>query len=142
MALSGPHITRQLVKPLPSAAQFESVVAALANNGTIQVAYDVALAVTDRNQLGALAVPAGPTPRIAIGPLLDVVVFASGAGTILVQLGVAGGSYRDLGSTGVPAGILTNISGLRVTARFVLITFTNTSGAASAVEFGAYVRST
>jgi hypothetical protein len=141
MALSSPHIARQLVKPLPSAAQFETTNGALANNGTIQVAYDVALAVSDRNQLTG-AVPAGPTPRIAIGPLLDVVVFSSGAGTLLVQYAVGGGSYRDVAPIGVPASLLTNISGLRITARFVLVTFTNTSGGAVAVEFGAYVRST
>src|SRR5215813_6388724 len=135
MPLSAPYITRELVRPLPSAAQFENVNAALGNGATIQVAYDVALVVTDRNQLGGGAAPGTPTPRFAIGPLLDVVVFSSGIGTLLIEYGVAGGSYRQLSSTAVPASTLVNISGLRITARFVRITFTNTSGGAAAVEF-------
>ncbi len=142
MPLSTPHIPRQLVKPLPSAAHFETVNAALGPAGTIQVAYDVALAVTDRNQLGLGAVPGTPTARIAIGPFLDVVAFSNQTGTIRVEYGVAGGSYRELAVTAVPANILTNISGLRITARFVRITYTNTAAVAALVEFGAYVRST
>lgn len=141
MPLSGPYITRELVRPLPSSAQSETVNAALGNGATIQVAFDVALVVTDRNQLGVGAAPGTPTPRIAIGPLCDVVVFSSGVGTLIIEYGVAGGSYRQLSSTGVPASTLVNISGLRVTARFVRVTFTNTSGGNAAVEFGAYIRS-
>lgn len=141
MPLSAPYIPRNLVKPLPSAAQFEQVSAALAAGGTIEVAFDVALAITDRNQLGVLAAPA-PTPRVAIGPFLDVVAFSAQNGTILVSYAVAGGSYRELGTTAVPATILTNISGLRVTARFVRVRYTNTSAVAALVEFGVYVRST
>jgi hypothetical protein len=141
MPLSAPYITRELVRPLPSSAQSETVNAALANAGTIQVAYDVALVVTDRNQLGGGAAPGAPTPRFAIGPLLDVVVFSSAVGTLLIEYGVAGGSYHPLSNSAVPASTLVNISGLRITARFVRITFTNTSGGNAAVEFGAYVRS-
>jgi hypothetical protein len=141
MPLSAPYITRQLVRPLPSSTQLEQVTT-LANAATIQVAFDVALAVTDRNQAPPPGpAPGTPTPRVAIGPLCDVVVFSAGVGTLLVEYGVAGGSYHTLSQTAVPAATLVNISGLRVTARYVRITFTNTSGGAQLTEFGAYIRS-
>jgi hypothetical protein len=53
------------------------------------------------------------------------------------------GLYRSIASSGVAAAIASNISGLRITGRFVRVTFTNTSGGGSGtnVELGIYIRS-
>jgi hypothetical protein len=137
-----PILTRELVRVLPFAAQKTVNNAALANNGTIIAAFDIAAKVTDVNQLLVGANPSGDPTVVAIGPNLDAVVFSVGAGTLLVEFAVdVTCTYRQVSNSVVPAGTLVNISGLRITGRFVRVTFTNTSGIASAVEFGVYVRS-
>jgi len=136
-----PFLARQLVRTIPFASQFTSRNAALANNGTIVAEFDVAIHSTDANSFLVGAFPGG-TPIPATGQNLDALVFAAGAGTLLVEFAVdLSCSYRQVSNSVVPANTLTNISGLRVTGRFVRITFTNTSGGAVLVEFGAYIRS-
>lgn len=138
-----PFQARQLVRSVPFAAQVASRQAALANAGTIIAVFDVALKSTDANQLLTGALPDVVNPIIpAVGPNLDVLVFSAGAGTLLVEFAVdVSCSFRQISNSVVPASTATNISGLRVTGRFVRVTFTNTSGGAALVEFGAYMRS-
>jgi hypothetical protein len=135
---------RTLVRNIPFAAQKTFVNAALANGGTMVAEFDIALAVSDQNQLLAGAFPGITNPPKAIGPFLDAVGFSVGAGRIDVEYAVdLGCSYRfAMPGTIVPANTLTNISGLRITGRFVRITYTNTSGAPQNTEFGVYIRST
>lgn len=135
---------RTLVRNIPFAAQKTFQNAALANNGTFVAEFDVALAISDRNQFLSGAFPGAANPPKAIGPFLDAVGFSAGAGRIDVEYAVdLSCSYRfAMPGTVVPANTLTNISGLRITGRFVRITFTNTSGGAALSEFGVYIRST
>jgi hypothetical protein len=137
-----PFLARQLVRTIPFAAQFTAKNPSLANNGTIVAEFDVAIHSTDANSFLTGAFPGG-TPIPATGQNLDALVFTvNGAGTLLVEFAVdLSCTYRAISNSVVPAATATNISGLRITGRFVRITFTNTSGGPSSVEFGAYVRS-
>lgn len=135
-------LSRELVRVLPFAAQKTARNAALANAGTIVAAFDVGLAVTDGNQFLVGANPSADPTQSGVGPNLDALAFSDGAGTLLVEFAVdASCSYRQISNSVVPAGTAVNISGLRITGRFVRVTYTNTSGAAALVEFGVYVRS-
>jgi hypothetical protein len=138
------YLSRELVRFIPFAAQRTFVNAALGNGATFVAEFDVALRVSDVNQLLTGAFPGGGTqPPVAVGPFLDALAFSAGAGSITVDYAVDRDcSYRQIAATVVPAGTATNISGLRITGRFVRITYTNTSGGAALAEFGAYVRST
>jgi hypothetical protein len=151
-----PVIPYELVTIRPSLSQrtFQSAAAGAAS--TFIWEWDLALRLTDTGQfVSALAAPAnstctvlggaGPqtTPQPAFGPFLDAVAFTSGAGggTITVEYAVDASpcNYRTMAITIVPANTLTNLSGLRVTGRFVRITFTNVTAAAT-IEFGSYIR--
>jgi hypothetical protein len=135
-----PVLSRELVRVLPASSQ-RTFVTNLGNGASLVAEYDVAIRVTDPNQLLVGAAPSAGTIVPAIGPWLDAVVFSLGVGTLLVEYAVDNtASYRTLSSSAVPASTLLNIAGLRITARFCRITFTNTSGAAAVTEFGAYVR--
>lgn len=135
-------LTRELVRTIPFAAQSTVRNAALAAAGTIVAAFDIATHVTDVNQLLTGALPSADPTIPAVGPNLDVLVFADGPGTLLIQFCVdASCSYRQISNSVVPASTAVNISGLRITGRFARVTYTNTSGVAEVVEFGAYVRS-
>jgi hypothetical protein len=137
-----PFLSRELVRSIPFAAQVTNRNAALANAGTIIAAFDIANRISDPNSFIVGANPSADPTIVAVGPNLDVLVFSVGAGTLLVEYAVDSGClYRSISNSVVPAGVATNISGLRITGRFARVTFTNTSGAASLVEFGAYVRS-
>jgi len=136
-----PFLARQLVRVIPFAAQFTARNAALANAASIVAEFDVAIHSTDANSFLTGALPGG-TPIPATGQNLDALVFATGVGTLLVEFAVdLSCAYRSIANSNVPASTPTNISGLRITGRFVRVTFTNTSGGAALVEFGAYVRS-
>ncbi len=90
------------------------------------------------------AFPGASNPQRVVGPWLDALVFSPVAGTILVEFAVdLSCSYRSIATSAVAAGVASNISGLRITGRFVRVTFTNTSGGGSGtnVEFGVYIRS-
>ena len=139
------YLARQLVREMPFAAQRTFRDAAAGAASTFIAAFDIGLAVTDQNQFLTPATnPSGDTYVQAIGPFLDCVAFTTGAGggTLLIEMAVDYTcTLRTYTSTVVPASTLTNVAGLRITARFLRITFTNVT-AAAVVEFGAYVRST
>lgn len=133
---------------------FQSAAAGAAS--TFVWEYDLAARLTDFNQfLTQLVAPAnssciaiggaGPqvTPQPAIGPFADAFAFTGGAGGGTLQLEYAADAspcnYRAMSNTVVVAGIATNISGLRVTARFVRFTFTNITAGAP-IEVGFYIR--
>lgn len=94
---------------------------------------------------------AGPdAPKLhAVGPWLDAAVYivtaAPAAGTLLVEYAVDRGcDYRSaVAPAAIAAQTFVNISALRITGRFVRVTFSNTTPAHTAltVEFGTYVRS-
>jgi hypothetical protein len=137
------YLSRQLVRVMPFAAQKTFVNNAAGAGSTFVAEFDVALEVTDGNQLLGGAFPGGARPQSAIGPLLDAVCFDTGAGgaTILIEYAVdQGATYRTFNTTVVAQSTLTNVAGLRVTARFARITFTNVT-AASTIECGAWIRS-
>lgn len=147
-------LTRELTRTIPFTSQKTFNVATLPAANAIGVAFDVGIRTTDRNQLIGGAGGAAPSVAFvanqfaailtqqAIGNLLDAVCFSTGIGTINVYYAVDSTCiYRAAPSVAVPANTMTNISGLRVTGRYVLVTFTNTSGGNSLTEFGAYLRS-
>jgi hypothetical protein len=142
-----PIQSRELNRIIPFAAQRTFRNAALGAGATMIAAFDVGLVVTDFNQfiggtINAANNPSADPTQFAIGPLLDALAFSAGAGSILVEYAVDYTcSYRAIATTIVPATVATNISGLRVTGRFVRVTYTNTSGGAALVEFGVYLRS-
>jgi hypothetical protein len=140
---AGLFLSRELTRIIPFTAQKTFVSAAAGAGATFVAEFDVARATTDRNQLLGGAFPSGAQPQQAIGPLLDAVCFDNGVGgaSILVEYAVDRSAvYRAFATTGVPQNTLTNIAGLRVTARFVRVTFTNVT-AASVLEAGVWIRS-
>lgn len=144
MGLLSPFIARGLVRSMPFVTQQTFRDAALANAGTMVAEYDLCGGVTDQNRLLSGAYPGAAAPQRAIGPYLDALVWVTGTSTLLVEYAVDQScAYHSIGTiTTVPASTLTNISGLRVTGRFVRITLTNTSGGAILAELGTYIRST
>jgi hypothetical protein len=143
MPLSAPYISRALVRPIPFASNKTFRNAALANAGTLIAAFDVGLVVTDRNQFLGTANPSADPTQFAVGPYCDMGVFATGIGTVLFEYAVDSTcSYRTVNTVAIAANTWANVSELRVTGRFLRVTFTNTSGGAVTVEFGVYIRST
>lgn len=137
------YLSRQLVRVMPFAAQKTFVSAAAGAGATFVAEFDVAQVITDANQLLTGALPSAGAIAFAIGPFLDAVCFDTGAGgaSILIEYAVdRGATYRAFATTGVPQNTLTNIAGLRVTSRFVRVTFTNVT-AASVLEAGVWLRS-
>lgn len=139
-----PIIAHDAVRAIPIAAQRTELTAALANGASLVAEWDVAKRITDPNQLLAGAFPGGgAAPALAIGPNLDALWFSDQAGLVTVAFAVdQGGAYRNLFQSIVAANVPGNISGLRITGRFVRVTYLNNSGVAALVEFGVYVRST
>jgi len=78
----------------------------------------------------------------AVGPYLDVGAWCAAASSILVEYAIDRGAlYRaPVPATVVPAGGFVNISGLRITGRFVRVTLTD-GGAGGNVELAVLVRS-
>ena len=108
--------------------------------------FDTLEGFADPNQYdGIKAFPGPDTPKQkAVGPYLDAAVFADKNTTLLVEYAVdRGASYRPVATaTSIPANTFQNISGLRITGRFVRVTLTNADlVGATNVEFGVYVRS-
>jgi len=139
-----PLIARELVRFIPFASQRTVVNVALAAAGTIVAEFDAAAGITDANQLLAGAFPGAANPQRVVGPNLDAGAFSvTTAGTMLVEFAIDRGcAYRTVTTAIVAIGAFSNISGLRITARFVRVTYTNTGGVASLVEFGVFIRST
>lgn len=142
-----PLLSRELVRVLPFAAQRTFRNAALANGATLVAAFDVGLRITDVNQFIGAAInpalnPSADPTQNAVGPFLDAVVFSDGSGTLLVDYAVDYTcGYRTFVNTIIAANTPHNISGLRITGRFVRVTYTNTQGAPTLTELGVYVRS-
>jgi len=141
-----PIISRELVRSIPFAAQktFNApATAKLANAGTFVAEFDLSLPVTDANQFLTGAFPGANNPQIAVGPNLDAMWFSDQAGQVVIEYAAdLSCAYRVVNTSLVVANAFGNYSGTRVTGRFVRVTYTNNSGAASQTEFGVYIRST
>jgi hypothetical protein len=153
-----PYIAHENVRILPSLTERMFQSAAAGAGQTFIWEFDLGARITDPNQFAnqnpapanttcTVGGGAGPqvTPQIAIGPFLDALVFTSGAGggSLLVEYAADTNPflYRSISNTVTGAGVATNLSGLRVTGRFVRLTFTNVT-AGSVVEGGYYIRNT
>jgi len=137
------YIAHETVKALPFAAQRGFRSAALAAAGTLVAEFDVAEKITEPNSFLAGAFPGAANPQVVVGPNLDSLWFSDQAGRVDVEYAVdLGCTYRILFQAIGAANVPGNISGLRVTGRFVRITYTNTAAVAALVEFGVWVRST
>lgn len=145
-------LARELTRVIPFTSQKTFVVANLPASNALAVAFDIGAKTTDRNQLLGTTAPTLPaianlfsaiTTQFAIGVLIDALVFSTSSGTLKVEYAVdSGASYRTIATAGVAANTPVNISGLRITGRYVRVSYTDTSGAiTTTVEFGAYVRS-
>jgi len=156
-----PVQARELVRTVPFCAQKTYAGPAgvapliLAPAGAIAVQWDVAAGITDASQLllgdypgaGGAAVP---LPH-ATGPFLDAAVYSTAvtageAALLTVEYAIDRGCAFHLVTPGtaVPDLTFVNISGLRITGRFVRVTLTNpaTNTHNLTVEFGVYIRST
>jgi hypothetical protein len=146
-----PIIPREMVRVIPFAAQRTFQNAALGVGATIVVEFDVAKRISDRNQLNLGAgpppavqgaFPGVANPPVAVGPNLDALWFSDHAGSVTIDYAVDQGTlYRSMFVAIVGANVPGNISGLRITGRFVRATYTNTDAAPALVELGIYVRS-
>lgn len=137
-------MARELVRSVPFITPFVYI-DTLAAGGTVSAEFDTVGGFADPNlykQTGAY--PGTNTAKIhAIGPWLDAAVYANLAASLLVEYSIdRGDAYHYIApATAIPVQTLINISGLRITGRFVRLTLTNTGGAPNAVSFGVYVRS-
>jgi len=154
-----PVIAKENVRIVPALAQRTFQSAAEGAGATRVWEWDLGTRITDANEFTGVAIfapantattgagvaGAGPqvVPQPAFGPFLDAGAFCSGAGgaTITVEYAIDSSpfNYRTVAVTIVPQNVFTNISGLRVTGRFVRVTFTNVT-AAALIEFGSYIR--
>jgi hypothetical protein len=149
-----PVQARELTRVVPFCAQRTFAALRIAPAGVCQVQWDVADGITDVSQLltgnypGAGGVTV-PLPH-ATGPFLDAAVFsvpdaAGEAGLLTVEYSIDRGCAFHLVTPGtaVPASTFVNISGLRITGRFVRVTMANPAANTDdlVVEFGVYVRS-
>jgi hypothetical protein len=133
-------IPRALVQAIPSVTPNERVTT-LGIGATLNVDFDALKSVADPALLGVGASPS-PTAIVAVGPFLDVGLFASQALTLQVFMAMSGGTFRQVSNTLVPASTFENISGLRITSRYVRVALVNGSGIIANIELGVYVRST
>jgi hypothetical protein len=122
--------------------------------GGLAIEWDVADGITDVGQLllgdyPGLAGHLAPLPH-ATGPFLDAAVYSVAhtkgeAGLLTVEYAIDRGCDFHLVTPGtaIPDSTFVNISGLRITGRFVRVTMSNpvTNADFLTVEFGAYVRS-
>ena len=155
-----PVQARELVRSVPFCAQSTHAGAAglaptiIHRNDGLAVEWDVAAGITDANQLlggnyPGLAGAVTPLPH-ATGPFLDAAVFSTAtvageAGLLTVEYAIDRGCVFHLVTPGtaVPDLTFVNISGLRITGRFVRVTLYNPAANTNdlTVEFGVYVRS-
>lgn len=154
---TNPVLAHENTRNIPSLSQKTFFNAAAGAVSFFDWEFDLGSRVTDANQfISALAAPvggatiagggAGPqtTPQPAIGPWLDWVVFTNGAGggqmTVQYAADASPCNYINIFDNAIPASVLTNASGLRVTGRFVRLIFRNNTAGAR-VEVGFYIRS-
>jgi hypothetical protein len=128
----------------------------LVSAGTVSTEFDCLEGFSEPSLFNStLPYPGVNTPKLhAVGPLLDCLLWADGAAgtlpavfvaTITVEYAVDRGcAYRaPVAPTSLLGNQTANISGLRITGRFVRVTLTNVAPAAAAInlELGVYVRS-
>ena len=128
------------MQAIPSVTPNERVTT-LGIGATLNVDFDALKSVADPALLG-VGVSPSPTAIVAVGPFLDVGLFASQALTLQVFMAMSGGTFRQVSNTLVPASTFENISGLRITSRYVRVALVNGSGIIANIELGVYVRST
>ena len=123
--------------------------------GSIAAEFDCLEGFADYNLFNnTLAYPGANSPKLhAVGPLLDCALWADGAAghiagnvaTITVNYAIDRGcAYRQVAlPTFLLGGTFVNLSGLRITGRFVQVVLANVAAGAAAInlEFGVYVRS-
>jgi hypothetical protein len=132
---------RQLVRSVPFSTPRFYVGALAAAPAGMGFGFDVALALSDRNQIG-YDTPQLGFQTIATGIFLDASVFSDQAGTLDVTFTASTTSQaRSVMPAGtpvvVPANTLTLIAGLRVIGCFVTLNYVNTGGAANIELYGA-----
>ena len=156
-----PVQSRELVRAVPFCGQKTYAgtgpsALILAPAGAIAVQWDVAYpGLTDANQLLTGDYPGAGGPLVplphATGPMLDAAAYVTAAvagegGLLTVEYAIDRGCAFHLVNPGtvVPALTFVNISGLRITGRFVRVTLANpaTNTGNLTAEFGVYVRST
>jgi len=163
-----PIFSTEPTRPIPSCTQWTfpgsraavpTVLQPLGAAGdTITAEFDVAFGITDENQLqpgdwpNATGGGHGTQPPHAVGPFLDAAAFivatvAGSSALITVEYAIDQSCVYHLVTPGtvVPDQVFTNVSGLRITGRFVRVRLQNRDAVAGhtlTVEFGAYVRST
>lgn len=140
MAFTKGLIPRTLVQALPSVTPSERITT-LANGATLNVDFDALKAVADPALLLAGVSPS-PTAIVAVGPYLDAFLFADQALTLAVFYAISAGTFRQVSNSLIGASTFGNISGLRITGRYVRVQLGNASGVVANFELGVYVRST
>jgi hypothetical protein len=112
------------------------------NGASLSAKFDVYQVVSDRNHI----VNASPNTH-AVGPLLDVAIFSSKAGTLDVLFDAIPGTTTERSvmpaATPIVIAALTLgvVSGLRIIGQVVHVLYLNNSGFDALVEFTALVRS-
>lgn len=143
---SRPLMPREVVRAVPFVTPRTFLGPLGAPGSSVSAEFDTLAGFADSNSFNTvLAYPGTDTPKThAVGPWLDAAVFADGLTLLRVEYSIDRGcSYRQVApDTAIAASTFTNISGLRITGRFVRVTLINNaaSGAVN-VEFGIYVRS-
>lgn len=140
---SRPVMARQVVRTIPFVTP-TIYIGALAAGASISAEFDTLEGFAEPSMFASVgAYPGVNVPKKhAVGPWLDAGAWCAAASSILVEYAIdRGASYRaPVPATIVPAGGFVNLSGLRVTARFVRVTLTD-GGAGGNVEFAAIMRS-
>ena len=142
---SQPLMPREVVRSIPFVSCKTFLGTLSTPSGTVRAEFDTLAGYADSNQFNnVLAYPDVNTPKQhAVGPYLDAAVYADQTTEIEVSYAIDRGSqYRPIAvASAIAANTLTNISGLRITGRFVRVILRNTSLAVANVEFGVYIRS-
>lgn len=139
-----PIMARELTRTIPFVTPI-IYTGNVADGSSVSAEFDTVEGFADINlfaQTGAF--PGTNVPKLhAVGPWLDAAIFADRVTSLLVEYAIDRGDpyHQVTGATNIPASSFQNISGLRITGRFVRVTLSNASGAAAAVAFGVYVRS-
>ena len=142
--------SRQLVRSVPFVTPNTFVEVVLASPGDAAAAeFDTLEGFADVNLYNSVgAYPNGAAPATpvlhAVGPWLDAAVYATGLTVLRVEYAIDRGCayHQATPDTAILATTFANISGLRITGRFVRVSLINNALAgAVTIEFGVYVRS-
>jgi hypothetical protein len=140
MPLNSGLIPRELVQFIPSVTPSEFV-GVLANASSRNVDFDALKATADPQLTGPGASPDAAS-IVSVGPMLDAFLFADQALSLNVFYAISGGLFRQVSTSLIAANTFGNISGLRITGRYVRVQVSNASGVGANIELGVYVRST